>query len=108
MRKLETLLFMLAVQVVLVFGQDARFATVSGFVYDASDGEALIGANVFVAGTTVGSSTDRNSRDFQSTHETLQGIDGNYHEGAFHLDGEGVGVFGSAAVDTAYFEVTRL
>src|SRR5574341_1852844 len=50
---------------------------------------------------------DRNSRDFQITHELLQGIDGNYHEPAFHIDGDGIGVFGSAAVDTSYFEVLR-
>ena len=50
---------------------------------------------------------DRNIRDFQTTHELLQGIDGNYHEPAFHIDGEGIGVFGSAVVDTAYFEILR-
>jgi len=50
---------------------------------------------------------DRNFRDFQSTHERLQGIDGNYHEPVFHIDGDGIGVFGSAVVDTAYFEVLR-
>jgi hypothetical protein len=50
---------------------------------------------------------DRNFRDFQTTHELLQGIDGNYHEPAFHLEGDGIGVFGSAAVDTAYFEILR-
>jgi hypothetical protein len=50
---------------------------------------------------------DRNFRDFQITHELLQSIDGNYHEPAFHIDGDGIGVFGSAAVDTAYFEVLR-
>lgn len=50
---------------------------------------------------------DRNFRDFQTTHELLQGIDGNYHEPAFHIEGDGIGVFGSAAVDTAYFEILR-
>jgi hypothetical protein len=50
---------------------------------------------------------DRNFRDFQTTHERLQGIDGNYHEPVFHIDGDGIGVFGSAVVDTAYFEVLR-
>ncbi|MGH7600509.1 MAG: DUF4249 family protein [bacterium] len=50
---------------------------------------------------------DRNFRDFQITHELLQSIDGNYHEPVFHIDGDGIGVFGSAAVDTAYFEVLR-
>lgn len=50
---------------------------------------------------------DRNFRDFQTTHELLQGLDGNYHEPVFHIDGDGIGVFGSAVVDTAYFEVLR-
>jgi hypothetical protein len=50
---------------------------------------------------------DRNFRDFQITHELLQNIDGNYHEPVFHFDGDGIGVFGSATVDTAYFEVLR-
>lgn len=50
---------------------------------------------------------DRNFRDFQATHEVTQGADGNHHEPAFHIDGDGIGVFGSAVVDTAYFEVLR-
>ena len=50
---------------------------------------------------------DRNFRDFQTTHESLQGLDGNYHEPVFHVEGDGIGVFGSAVVDTAYFEVLR-
>lgn len=50
---------------------------------------------------------DRNLRDFQSTHEVVQGIDGNFHEPAFHIEGDGIGVFGSAVVDTAYFDVLR-
>lgn len=51
--------------------------------------------------------TDRNLRDFQSTHEIVQGVDGNFHEPAFHIEGDGIGVFGSAVVDTVYFEVLR-
>jgi len=35
-------------------------ATISGFVYDASNGEALIGANVFIEGSQIGSSTNVN------------------------------------------------
>ncbi|MFB3080334.1 MAG: hypothetical protein ACE1Y1_00980 [Nitrosomonadaceae bacterium] len=50
---------------------------------------------------------DRNFRDFQATHEVTQGADGNHHEPAFHIDGDGIGVFGSAVVDTTYFEVLR-
>ena len=50
---------------------------------------------------------DRNFRDFQTTHELLQGLDGNYHEPSFHISGDGIGVFGSAVADTAYFEIVR-
>ncbi len=50
---------------------------------------------------------DRNFRDFQTTHEVTQGADGNHHEPAFHVDGDGIGVFGSAVVDTVYLEVLR-
>ena len=40
--------------------QANRTATVSGFIYDASNGEALIGANVFIENTLLGSSTNLN------------------------------------------------
>ena len=50
---------------------------------------------------------DDNLADFSATHETVQSVDGNFHEPAFHIDGDGIGVFGSAVVDTAYFEVLR-
>lgn len=33
-------------------------ATISGFVYDTANGEALIGANVFIAGSQIGSSSN--------------------------------------------------
>lgn len=50
---------------------------------------------------------DSNLRGFTTTHEVLQGVDGNFHEGAFYIDGDGIGVFGSALVDTTYIEVLR-
>ena len=50
---------------------------------------------------------DSNLRGFTSTHEVLQGADGNFHEGAFYIDGDGIGVFGSALTDTVYIEVLR-
>lgn len=37
---------------------NSRPGTISGFVYDAQNGEALIGANVFVPGTTYGTTTN--------------------------------------------------
>ncbi len=50
---------------------------------------------------------DRNYRDFLSTFNQVQEIDGNFHEPAFHIEGEGIGVFGSAVVDTAFFRIIR-
>jgi len=37
----------------------------------------------------------------------VQEIDGNLHEPAFHIEGDGIGVFGAAVADTAYFEIVR-
>ena len=48
---------------------------------------------------------DRNFKEFFLTHSTLQEIDGNFHEPIFHIEGDGVGVFGSAIADTVFFEV---
>ncbi len=50
---------------------------------------------------------DKNFKDFLSTNEQIQEIDGNFHEPAFHINGNGIGLFGSAVVDTAYFEIVR-
>ncbi len=43
---------------VQVSAQSAPKASVGGFVYDAANGEALIGANVYIEGTLIGSSTN--------------------------------------------------
>jgi hypothetical protein len=40
--------------------QSQPTATVSGFIYDAANGEGLIGANVFMENTLIGSSTNQN------------------------------------------------
>lgn len=58
MRKVLILLCTVTGFVSLVFGQDRQYATISGFVYDAANGEALIGANVFLEETEIGSSTN--------------------------------------------------
>jgi hypothetical protein len=50
---------------------------------------------------------DRNYRDFLTTFNQVREIDGNFHEPAFHIDGDGIGVFGSAVVDTAFFTILR-
>jgi len=38
--------------------KEDKIATVSGFVYDAANGEALIGANIYLQNTTIGGSTN--------------------------------------------------
>ena len=58
MRRFLILLYMLTINVSFAAGQDAQYATISGFVYDASNGEALIGTNVYLEGTQRGSSTN--------------------------------------------------
>ena len=45
---------------ILAYSQQQTKGTVSGFVYDESTGEGLIGANVFLEGTYFGSSTNQN------------------------------------------------
>ncbi|MDZ7319269.1 MAG: DUF4249 domain-containing protein [candidate division KSB1 bacterium] len=50
---------------------------------------------------------DKNFKDYFLTHGRIQDIDGNLYEPKFHFEGDGIGVFGSALVDTAYFEVIR-
>ncbi len=40
------------------FGQTKNISTVSGFVYDKSTGESLIGANVYIPGTQLGNITN--------------------------------------------------
>lgn len=50
---------------------------------------------------------DRNFKDFLATHGEVKEIDGNFHEPSFHIDGDGIGLFGSAVVDSASFEVLR-
>ena len=48
---------------------------------------------------------DENFKGFFLTHSTLQEIDGNFHEPDFRIEGDGLGVFGSAIADTVFFEV---
>jgi len=42
------------------FGQSKKATTISGYVYDKSTGESLIGANVFISGTQLGNITNNN------------------------------------------------
>ena len=48
---------------------------------------------------------DENFKGFFLTHSTLQEIDGNFHEPDFRIEGDGLGVFGSAIADTVFFDV---
>jgi len=50
---------------------------------------------------------DKNFRDFFVTQENVQEIDGNFHEPSLHVEGDGIGVFGSALADTVHFYVSR-
>ena len=48
---------------------------------------------------------DESFKDFFLTHSTTQELDGNFHAPTFHIEGDGVGVFGAAIADTVFFEV---
>jgi hypothetical protein len=50
---------------------------------------------------------DSNFKDYYITMNQLQEMDGNYHEPKLHLDGDGVGVFGSYIADTVYFTIKK-
>ena len=50
---------------------------------------------------------DENYQDFLRTYNDVQEIDGNFHEPVFHIDGDGIGVFGSAVTDTVMVTVVQ-
>ena len=50
---------------------------------------------------------DQNFKDFILTHNSVMEMDGNFHEPKLHIDGDGIGVFGSAVSDTVYFKVIK-
>ena len=50
---------------------------------------------------------DKNFRDWLVTQENVLEIDGNFHEATMHIEGDGIGYFGSAIADTVYFYVNR-
>ncbi|MEQ9404824.1 MAG: TonB-dependent receptor [Cyclobacteriaceae bacterium] len=57
MRTLTKILF-LFIFLLLCLGAGAQSRTISGKIVDATDGSALVGVNVFIKGTTTGTSTD--------------------------------------------------
>jgi len=50
---------------------------------------------------------DENFRLFAQTHKMVQEFDGNFHEPRMKIQGDGIGVFGSAIADTVYFQVLK-
>jgi hypothetical protein len=50
---------------------------------------------------------DQNFKDYLLTHSQVMEMDGNVHEPRFHFEGDGIGVFGSAISDSAYFNVVK-
>lgn len=54
---------------------------------------------------TIVYAADENLKDFFLTHSTVQELDGNFHAPTFHIEGDGVGIFGSAIADTVFFEI---
>lgn len=48
---------------------------------------------------------DKNFFHYYSTHNRLMDMDGNLHEPLFDIEGDGIGVFGSALADSIYFYV---
>lgn len=49
---------------------------------------------------------DPNYQDFIRTYNNVQDDDGNFHAPVFHIEGDGIGVFGSAVADTVYLTIT--
>ncbi|MFT5373830.1 MAG: hypothetical protein ACI906_000646 [Candidatus Latescibacterota bacterium] len=50
---------------------------------------------------------DQNYASFIQTHDQVQEDDGNFHEPQFLIEGDGIGYFGSALVDTVHVQVLR-
>jgi hypothetical protein len=50
---------------------------------------------------------DLNYYHFFGTYRYVQDVDGNLREPLFYIDGDGIGVFGSAITDTIYFNITE-
>ena len=48
---------------------------------------------------------DQNFIDFLRTYDDVQEEDGNFHEPAFNIEGDGIGVFGAAIADTVRIRV---
>lgn len=51
------------------------------------------------------SAGDQNMKDYMLTYKRVYENDGNLHEPVFHVQGDGIGVFGSAVNDTMYLRI---
>ncbi len=50
---------------------------------------------------------DDNFYHYYMTHGNVMGMDGNLHEPIFDMEGDGIGVFGSAVTDTLYLNILK-
>lgn len=50
---------------------------------------------------------DENFRLYVLTYKNVQEFDGNFHEPRINIDGDGIGIFGSAIADTVYLKVKK-
>ena len=50
---------------------------------------------------------DKNYREFLQTYDSVQEEDGNFHAAKFNFEGDGIGYFGSAVMDTVQIKVLR-
>ncbi len=53
------------------------------------------------------SAGDQNMKDYLLTYKRVYENDGNLHEPVFHVNGDGIGVFGSAVNDTMYLKILK-
>jgi hypothetical protein len=53
----------------------------------------------------IGYSGDKNMKDYYLAHANVQEMDGNLHEPAFNIEGDGIGIFGPAVADTFFLEI---
>ncbi len=50
---------------------------------------------------------DENFRLYNQTYKNVQEFDGNFHEPRMNINGDGIGIFGSAITDTLYIKVNK-
>ena len=63
--------------------------------------------NFYTSYRVVGYASDKNYKDFVLTGLNVQTTDGNFFEPVFHIEGDGIGYFGSGIADTLYFNIVK-